>query len=61
MEKQFTEKQLIDFGNYLLSLKRRELFEQLFSYNEAINKLDSVQDIDVKLFNDFINSKQHNS
>jgi len=54
MKKQFTEKDLVDFGNYLLSDVRRDLFESEFNYNDAQNKLDTVQPIDIKHFLDCV-------
>ena len=33
MEKEFSKKQLIEFGNYLLSTKRRELVQESYQQN----------------------------
>jgi len=45
MKKQFTEKDLVDFGNYLLSFKRKEAIKK------EVNKR-KVHDCDIANFKD---------
>jgi len=50
MKKQFTEKDLVDFGNYLLSEKRTRLFEERQEGLSIPERLGMVYDSDLANF-----------
>jgi len=50
MKKQFTEKDLVDFGNYLLSSKRTRLFEERQEGFSIPERLGMVHDADLANF-----------
>jgi len=50
MKKQFTEKDLVDFGNYLLSSKRTRLFEERQEGLSIPERLGMVHDADLANF-----------
>ena len=54
-EKQFTESDLVSFGNYLLSDKRKECFHA-GSYAELMERLNHVHDCDLANWQDKINN-----
>lgn len=59
-EKQFTEKDLVDFGNYLGSDLRRERYNSVESGLTTNERLQNVSDADVQNFKETIKLNKQN-
>lgn len=59
-EKQFTEKDLVDFGNYLGSDLRRERYNSVESGLTTNERLQNVSDADVQNFKETLKLNKQN-
>lgn len=58
MKKQFTEKDLVDFGNYLSSDLRKDRYIAIDSEIPAIERLSKVSDADIQNFKQALKKKK---